>query len=238
MTGSEMISMFYVYYDRVASLTARGYEVSEVLQFLNNAQDQLIKDRVFGKNFQPPAIEDNEKRVADISPLLKYIEITTGISSSTSYGNSWIVSKSMTEAARIQYILRIDARITRTNPTVSAEYIRCDRIKTKNIGKFVSSAVNRTHFINPKFAEEMQGIYVIGDYYVSAMDRIKVNGILKPYPITEAIADYNNIYSADYMNLAPHTHQEIVDLAVQEALQVIGDQRWATKTQEQMIKTS
>ena len=233
-----MIESFKVYYDRVTSFSAPGYEDEEILLFLNNAQDEFIKDRAFGTNFQPPAFEDNQKRVADLFAITKAKEVTTGISSSNLFGNSWVVQKSSIESDSVLYTIGIRARITRTSPSITNEYVECDEIKTENTGKFAVSSVNKTHFINPKYLEEKSGYYIIGDAYTTLIDRLLVNYVMKPQPITESIQDYNETYSSSYISLPSHTHQEIVDIAVRQALQVTQDPRWQTQLGEQQIKST
>lgn len=236
MTGIDIIKGFKIYYDRVASYSAPGYRDEQILLFLNNAQNKFIEDAVFGKNFQPPAFEDNEKRVADIFSLVDASEITSGISSSSLYGNSWILPEGSIASGNMLYPIRVDARVTRTNPSVTAQYIRCDRIHSINVGRFVTSDINRAHFINPKYVQEEGGIVFIGDYYTTGIDRCKIQYVKKPYPITISMSDYNGTYSDLYMNLPSHTHQSIIYLAVRDALQVINDPRWETAAQEYNIK--
>ncbi|KKP51373.1 MAG: hypothetical protein UR43_C0022G0011, partial [candidate division TM6 bacterium GW2011_GWF2_33_332] len=71
-----MIESFLLYYDRITSFSAPGYQTAEILVFLNNAQDDFIKDRMFGQNFQPPAFEDNQRRVADLRTIVTNLALT------------------------------------------------------------------------------------------------------------------------------------------------------------------
>lgn len=232
MTGPEIIASFKQYYDRVTSFSAPGYIDAEILRFLNAAQDEIIDRRVFGKGFQPPGFEDMEKRVADLFSLVKYVDITYGVVYNGNYGNSYFYPKDSVSSDRVLYTIRVDARVTRTRPTQTNEYVWCDRIRTENAGKFVSNRVNRTHFIHPKYVEDTDGYHIIVDYYTTTLDRLKFTIVLKPYPITATIGDYNIIYGASYMSLPSHVHQDIVDLAVEKAMLTTGDQRWQGKVAE------
>ena len=238
MTGAEAIEAFKIYFDRITSYSAPGYLDGEILLFLNNAQDQFIKDKTFGKDFQPPAFEDNQKRVVDILPLITRDNISSGsISANTLYGaNSYQILKSA--VSRLLYTIEVEVRVTRTNPTISSEFLKCVPIKTEYIGKVTPNAVNRTHFINPKLVETDDVYIVIGDYYTSNIDNARVSHVRMPYPITVGMADYNGSYSSGYMNLNISIHQEIVDIAVKQAYQAISDPRFQTKVIEDQIKTN
>ena len=59
MTGPEILTAFDQYYDKITNFQAPGYLEAEKLLFLNNAQDDFVKERTFGENFQPPAFDDN-----------------------------------------------------------------------------------------------------------------------------------------------------------------------------------
>jgi hypothetical protein len=238
MTGQETIDSFKVYYDRVTSFSAPGYLDSEILLFLNNAQDQFIKDKVFGQNFQPPAFEDNQKRVVDISTLLARQTLTSGINPNTGYGpQAYTISKSAVQSGRVLYTTTLEARITRLNPTVTAGYLECIKIKTEHIGKFMHSAVNKTHHVKPKFVETNNHWIMIGDSHTTLIDGARVGVIRTPYPITAAMLEYNGTYGSGVMNLHPSVHQEIVDIAVQQALQVSSDPRWQSKVNQEQLDT-
>ena len=233
-----MINEFLVYYDFIASFAAKGLESSEILTFLNNAQDEFIKERAFGKGFQPPALDDNEKRVADLFPLVSQSTITTGITVNTLYGNSWYCPKNGVESGRVRFTVKIDARLRRTEPIVTDQFIECEKIRIENTGKFVISGINRPYFLKPKYIEQSGGYYLLGDYYTTLIDQLRVACIRKPYLITNSTLEYSGTYENGVMSLHPDTHAEIIKLAVREALQVNQDPRWQTAVNESQIKTS
>jgi len=240
MTGTGIIQAFLVYYDRVTSFAAPGYTTEEILLFLNNAQDEFVKDRTFGKNFQPPAFEDNQRRVADISPLVK-TELVSTISDPTPvYGpTSYRVLKSSFGSGRVLWFIDVEGNVFRDGyPEISGgEWIKCIPIKNENAANFISSKVNKTHFINPKWLQDELNVWVIGDSHLADIDELRATYIRRPYPITESILEYDGSYDATHMNLMPEVHQEIIDIAVRQALQVLQDPRWQTKVSEQQIKS-
>jgi hypothetical protein len=237
MTGSEMIEAFRLYYDRITSFSAPGYLDDEILIFLNNAQNDFIKERVFGKDFQPPAMDDNQKRVVDLFPLSTMANITS-VSYTTEYVGSYNISKTSATLTNVLYTIGMSARVTRTNPDITQEYVLCRKIKIENVGRFLNSATNKTHFVSPVYIERHDGYYIIADNYTTSIDRAKIDIVRKPQTITETIADYNGTYSSGYMSLHTSVHQEIVDMAVRQALQVSQDPRWQSSVAEGQIKNS
>lgn len=237
MDGAAIILAFKIYYDRITSFSAPGYEQSEILLFLNNAQDEFIKNRTFGQNFQPPALEDNEKRVADISPLIDTIG-DANVIMDTRYGISWKLAKSHLTSDRMMWIVEARVSISRTAyPYVNGEWTKCELIKSENASKFITNTVNKTHFINPKYFQDTANIWFIGDTYSEDLDEVRLTYIKRPYPIIPTIGEYDGTYGATKMSLVPEVHQEIVNIAVRQALQVTQDPRWKTSVTEQQIKT-
>lgn len=241
MTGQEMIDAFLVYYDRITSFSAPGYTVDEILLFLNNAQDEFVRERTFGKNFQPPAIDDNQKRAADLYPLIQtdyvgYYQVVQD----TDFGDATYmraIDTSQTIWERLLYILEIRAGLTRTAyPVISSTtFVRCEEIKNSEIPRFMTSAINKTHFINPKYVRQEDQIFVIHDSYTD-VGTFSMTGVRKPYPILQTSLEFiEGSFNASRMSLHPSTHQEIVDIAVRQALQVLQDPRWQTKVNEQQI---
>ena len=230
-----MIDAFLQYYDRITNFSAKGYEESEILLFLNNAQDEFVKERVFGKNFQPPAFDDNEKRVADIRPLIQSAPISTAVSGI--YGNS-IRTDPYNSDPRFIYLVSMDVQLSRTNPTITQKYIPCREISIIDAGRFRATEFNKLWFKKPVyFGTRDDGIHIIGDYYTSFYDYARVNYVSQPWAITASSQEFDGTYADTWMSLEPQTHQEIVDIAVRHAMQSQQDPRWQTQIGEQKIKT-
>jgi hypothetical protein len=222
MTVNEMISSFLIYYDRITSFSAPGYKDSEKLLFLNDAQADLIKDRMFGKNFQPPAFEGNQKRVADLRTLIKVDGLD--YNSQDTFG-----SRQYTIPADFLYPIKAFAGCTRSNHPVvnTTELFECIFIKTEDIGRVTNSTVNRTHFIKPYLSISGQYVNLIVDSFTTNTE-LNLHYIMKP----------SVLIAGGACNLPEHTHQEIVDIAVRRALKTIGDPRWETSVAEDKLKTT
>jgi hypothetical protein len=242
MTGPLMISSFLQYYDRVTNFSAPGYEDSEILLFLNNAQDEFIRSILFGKDNQSPVIPGNRKLETDLYPLMHSIIFLSGTSTAGWWPNhKRYLLNSLTYP--MQYFIGFMVEMSRTNPTVTTtEFISCDVIDQKDADKFAwIPGVNKPHFIKPVCW--LSNISNIGDKIInfmydaySTLDKSTLTYTATPKPITATIGEFNNTYDPLYMSLPPHTHQSIVDIAVRQALQAIQDQRYQSKIAEQQIK--
>lgn len=222
MTVDQMISSFLIYYDRITSFSAPGYLPSEQLLFLNNGQDDFIKDRMFGKNFQPPAFEDNQRRVADLRTLITIGSLTYTTTDAQGLRQYTIPSDFM-------FSIKAFATCTRTGyPTVTnAENFECKPIKSEEIDKFINKTSNRTHFLRPLLTISGLSVHLIVDRFTTNTALI-LHYIKKP----TALAVGGNC------DLPTHTHQEIVDIAVRQALQATQDPRWQTSVQEEQLKST
>jgi len=224
MTVNQMIESFLVYYDRITSFSAPGYTSGEIVLFLNNAQDDFIKDRMFGQNFQPPAFEDNQRRVADLQTLS--VLRNPALFGTDSLG---CILYSLPTNPIFLYAIKCIATCTRTGyPLVTTgELFECRFIKSEEISKLISTVHNKTHFITPYCTISETYIKIVVDRFTTN-SAILLQYIKKP---TELIAGGD-------CDLPTHTHQEVVDIAVRQALQVLQDPRWQTAVTEEKLKSN
>lgn len=77
MTALEMKEEFLVGYDKVASLTAPGYNNDEISQFLSEAQERYVKTHYhpLGNKYRE-GYEQTEKRRKDLGNVLRSVETT------------------------------------------------------------------------------------------------------------------------------------------------------------------
>ena len=228
MTVNEMITSFSQYYDKMTNLAAPGYEDSEILLFLNNAQDNFIKSRLFGDNFQPPAFEDNQKRVADLRKLVDEVTVNT---------NFWWPSAYYKKCRGINipdvmFITGMLAKVTRTEPTGTEEWAECDFIKREYARKFDTVSGNKPYFRRPKYFVAGYHVWVIFDAYTTGYANESHPFFLR------YIKKPTVLIVGGSCDLETYTHQEIIDIAVREAMQVSQDQRYETKViEEKNVKT-
>lgn len=220
-----MITAFLVQYDYISSGSAPGYTTDEILLFINNAQDEFIKERMFGKNFQPPAFEQNQKRVADLQTLINSVALSAYNTGTAYYGES---RYTIPTSPAFLYYIDVLATVSRSAyPSMTSKIVKCEYINHASAPKYLDSEINRTHFINPVAWIDNGLLHIIKDRFTT-LSLVSLVYIKKP----NAIANNSSSPSVPL-----HTHTEIVDLAVWKALQVTGDPRWQTATAEKQLKT-
>ena len=228
MTVNEMITSFSQYYDKMTNLAAPGYEDSEILLFLNNAQDNFIKARMFGDNFVQPAFEDNQKRVADLRPLITEDEFDQPFVDN----NYFAKSKGIIIPTAAMFIIGLSAVVTRSEPYSIEQYAECDFVKREFARKFDTTTTNKPFFLKPKYYVLGANVYAIFDGYTTSYADDDHMYYLRYIKTPTALT------AGDDCDLEAYTHQEIVDIAVREAMQVSQDQRYETKViDEKNVKT-
>lgn len=231
MTGNDMIDSFNQYYDKITNLAAPGYEDTEILLFLNNAQDEFIRNKVFGKDSQQLAFNISERQVADIRPIADrgLLDPTTSPGNPVIDNQFWFLLSGLED---FQYLISAQIGITRTAyPLISSsEVVQCKIVNTEQWDNFsgLTGVMNKTiiHKIPLLVDEETLKVYI--DRFTTV---IQLYVFFTKIPTTIA-ADNST------PDLETHTHQLIVDIAVRQALATSQDARYQTKVVEQQIKSA
>jgi len=204
MTAVEMGNEFLTRYDAATSLAAPGWEDSEISSFLNIGQLRLVRERYLAGDYNP------------ISNLI-ITESTAGVAHTVISANAYTLNLNTTHPTYLYY-LRSRSKLTRTNPTITDEWIPNDTPGDKtDIDIFLTTVFNKPWFKYPKaFTEVDDGknvLTVIVDAYVSAVSEIELTAIIEPTMI--------DIDTTTDTNLDLVLHPVIVEYAVEEALKSI-----------------
>ena len=232
-------------------LLNKKYSSYDIKFFLNSAQDEFIRDTLYGVRNQPPILPGNKKLEADLFPILYTFNTTggTGINVGMWSNHFYYQLKNLLTVQTqwpYQYFVDLMVELRRTNPTISSEqFISCDVITQQEADKFAHiPGVNKPHFIKPVCwftnygVAGQQHINFMIDAYSTKYD-LSLTYTMPPKPINENIAEFNNTYNPAYMSLPPHTHQAIVDIAVRQAIQALKNlqQQPIVAEQEQIQPT-
>lgn len=230
---STMITWFNQYYDKETNFSAPGYEPSEILVFLNNAQKTFVKDRTFGKGFGKPAFEDNQKRLTDLMSLVQYQSYTSTSDFFTYPGLAKCRYFATSAADSFYYIVSVEVQVTRSYPVVAAEWVSCDFIRNIDAHRFDVITTNKPFFLKPKYFVLSNSCMVMFDAYTTAyMDGSTHDARLRYIRAPWALSIGGPCMFHESVV------QEIVNIAVREAMQVSQDQRFETKViEEERIKT-
>lgn len=221
MTFGEMNIAFQVGMDKVASLSYANFLDEQIDFFLNQATLRFINTRMQGNNVYQYGLEETQKRVDDLRELVKdYSGPLTADTFEPELGVVW-----MDFPDDYLYLMRVKC-LMRT-ATCGPSWQAPKQIQHDDLEKILYDPFNKPDFINPIFVIKGTKLYFYGNptlFY----DEVKIQYI--SYPVTIDSTNSPN----DTLNMAKHTHQEIVDIAVGIALEDIESPRW--QSQQALMK--
>lgn len=210
MTTAEMKAYFLSEYDAATSLSAPGFEDSDISSFLNIAQDNIVTELY--KNKEYTKLSELFCTTSNL-PLFSHPNIANGY---------YLIALNLSSDGLVDFFYYIDSRtkITRTNPTITNEWVPNDFITRDVANKLFKTALNKVWFKYPKSFFEMVDngdtvrlmLVVIVDSYTTGTYG-EVTYIKRPIRI--------NITTSTKSELNESLHQGIVTLAVQEAVKSI-----------------
>ena len=200
--------------------------------WLDQAADRFLKQRYTGNNFLRKAFEQTQKRVDDLRGAIR----TTVISAVNE--PTYINAETVEFPVDYRYLLKVE---------VEVQYIDCNGITTTNwytpkqiehddIYAIKDDPFNKPKEDNPKFIiENNKIVFFAGDgtvvnariSYLKLFRKLQ-NGLVNADGSVDVYANP----ATDYIELAPDTHEEIVDLAVKMILENIESQRYQTNSVE------
>ena len=212
MTGQEMKEAFLLQYDINGSAAVAGFLDEEIYDFLNKAQMDIIK-KVYTEG-GAEAIQDV------IDNQYGELEQITGYPNANAY--RLVVG---TEHIPDDFLFYVSSRtyLTRSKyPELStATWVENDIIELKEVNKFVPGGSNEMLFYNPVSFISSDNVSVIIDSYTNIEDDANNYNFIMSY-VRKPYAPISDTYDAE---LNEKWHQEIVDLAVRNAMFVTNDVR-------------
>jgi len=208
MTTQEMIDAFELDYDLNGSGAVAGFENDEILSFLNKAQKKITED-VFlrlGPNQLYSLIESSDLQLAGYDAEDSNEYIGTLPSDFLYYVSSKVI------------VTRSSAPILAT-----ATWVDCEIIDLNNSDNFVSSNMNNAIIINPF-------IFVIDNEFRIIKDddtTIGVNVSTSAYSVKLKYIrlPLDMVIGGQASELSLKWHQDVVDLAVLNAMKITNDFR-------------
>lgn len=202
MTAQEMVNEFLTRYDAAASAASPGWEQSEILEFLNIAQEKLIVE-LYTKN-----------KIDLLNEITKDVKLQ--ITAHPSYPFSRVFVGLLPE----DYMLYVNSRTVLViedllHPeTLTTELRNNELIYHTQLTQFLQSAVNRTIFRNPKACLLQKSLMVISDSISNIRD-VFLTYVKKPRLIS--------ISPATSCELNIVLHKTVVELAVNEAITSVSN---------------
>jgi hypothetical protein len=221
MDGQTTIRNIKLGLDKTSSLELPYFTNDELVYWANEAQQQLIKQKVFGNNYRKEGYDEGRKRYDDLRTLIEYSSLLTPIPHGYHPNIAYInIASNMTDYL---YFVGADARLTNPNEVNVKSSLNkiyeTHFIKESEIEKLVETPFNKPFLKNVYVYLKENHVNFIYDP-MSTLEGVYVSYIKKPRDITYT----TNIGS----ELPEHVHPEIVALAVNLLLANIESDRMKT----------
>lgn len=202
--------------DKTSALDLPAFEPEEIDHWLNKAILKFVKTRYSGVNVKGESFEQTQKRVDDLSTLVKYTTLV--LTAGTEYPNSFIVNTGVNTWPS-DYLLTIAEEVgTSTSLRWGVTQCNHDEYRQKiddpyseHISHYGSAKPLRL-FDDTNVKLIGDGTYTLSNYYLT-------------YLREPATVDVDTPTNCD---LPDHTHDEIVELTVNMMLENIEQPRMQT----------
>lgn len=217
MTASEMHISFKFGLDKLDSNNYPNFEDEEVDLLLNQAQDRYVKQRMGNNNAKRQSFEESEKRTDDLKNVLVNAILTPAANTTENKPNGVFVTLpdtywfAMNEDCAISYSDCHGATVSRISKIRAIQHDDYNNIIEDPFNKPWKNEIVRL-MENGKVELISESGQTITTYYLRYIKRPNRISITTP----------------TNCELSEHTHQEIVDMAIQIALEGIEAKRQNT----------
>lgn len=205
MTIAEMLMLFTQRYDN-SSNTNTGLTNNEKYVFINSAIDKFISNKFTGNNTLKQSFEQSPKRFEDLRTITKRSNVF-----SPPFGNVVEIPNSITITVPTDYRFLLSLHVEIINPRLSNNpyWTEGERIPNATVGKWVYGGHNKPQFSTPKIVMRDFDKFTILYENGATIQRALISYIRNPVQVG---------FEVD-CDLPDHTHREIVELAVNLALE-------------------
>lgn len=231
MDVATMHYEFKVGLDKVDSLSNPNLIPEEIDVFLNNAVERFISQRGYGNNVHRTGLEETQKRMDDLRNITLEASLTLDASTTANKPNGHFVSL----PADYRHAIDEELEVTYLDCTDTSTTKRLD-VKPLTHGRY--NSVIKDPFNKPDGESALRLVYegdkfeiILSSEFNYATASYKLRYFREPATITYG-TQYQTVTTDVDCDLAPHTHKEIVKMAITEALGNIESQRVQLSNQE------
>lgn len=203
--------------DKSASFQVAAFEPEDIDYWLNEAQLELVKRKLYGNNYRQEWYEDSVKRMEDLTPLLRN-EVAGAFGTHPIYPN---VDTIDTAALTGDYMFYVNISCKNTAQSLLDEAIL---IKSSEIKNLVETSRNKPYLKNPYVFLQDNDINIIRDPF-RTYDEYSVFYVVKPAVLVRTSPGPGQVTTSE---LPEQVHPEIVALAVYLMLENIEAERQQT----------
>lgn len=232
MTSREFHIGFDVQLDKTLDFEYPYIQSEEKDFWLNQAQERIIKQKLFGNNPKQTAYDSSLQRVDDLKTLIKNVNIVGNAYS----GNLTAYIKEFDLPADYKFYIKafvLVDKLMRTGFQSTQTPFPVDIIQRLDMAKYMTiSGINRPDLDKLKGFLEEEKLVVIHDSYTTNVNTCKLTYVKKPLKF-----DYTIGLNGQVTDLPEHVHPEILDEAIALVLnnfesQRLGSQIELNKTNE------
>lgn len=219
---------FLLKLDKVASNQNKNFNTAEIDWFLNEAQEMFKKQRLFSNNIKQLGFENSQKRIDDLSTLhIKFPDqAAVTVTAHNTFSGVYLYELPLQSLEyAYEYFVKGFAYLQNSTCTTKAKmYV----IQNDDFDEAISSPYELTEeriLINFGKSSSQEGTSSI---YIYSLYPIKDNLVYIEYIKKHRDVNYGNYVYIDnvtkpetHSEFPPHTHREIVDIAVLNACGVI-----------------
>lgn len=215
MTEAQMIVLFKQKYNS-SSFTNDSLGDDEIYLFLNDAYDRFVKQRFTGNNARKVAFEGDQKRIDDLRALLVTSPPTAAAISATNVE----IPNSVNYDLPANYMYHVSTYVedTRTDIENTDKYVGCEVIPNELVSIYSTSGHN-----NPVIRRPLVVFRKLDVFTIIHEPSTTLGNTVMTY-----LKQFTEISSGVDCELTPHTHREIVSMAVGLALEVTESKRFQT----------
>jgi hypothetical protein len=234
MTLSDFHIEFKVALDKLDSSAYPDILPEEIDLFLNEAQERFIKTRYGINNLYKEGFEEIQKRTDDLRTLVvtNYAPVSAVTTETNTYKADFSTlysdeaqTTNVTATESYQFYLRGRSRVVKTGCT--STYTSVNLVRQGELEKIILDPFNSPKLNSPVAYFERGIIYLVTDGSFT-IDRFKITYIKRARKI-----QYGSIYPTPIADvtceLPDHTHKELVQIAVNIALETIESRRLNTQ---------
>jgi hypothetical protein len=226
MTVAELHTSFKFGMDKLDSLNYPNFESEEVDLLLNKAQERFVKQRIGITNTKRQSFEETQKRTDDIKALVSNSILTPTANSTDNKPNG----KFVTLPTDYWFAINEECDITYINCHGEEETKKRGSVKAIQHDDYATVVEDP---FNKPWKKEVIRLMENGKIeLITANDQDVTKYYLRYIKRPLNISLTGNVTS----ELSDHTHQEIVDLAIQIALEGIEAKR--TQTFDKIVNTN
>jgi hypothetical protein len=244
MTKTEFLDKFFIIYDKLASLGAPGYTVTELSSLVSEAQESLINKK-YGPNSNrlKEGFEETEKRIQEMGELVRYKTIPSSTFTTGFFPNSifaklpnTLIDNGPTDFSDVYWYTIFEDAITDkldcTIPNNTTQYVRANIIEIShdefNLGiknPFRKPYVKGNDGKVLRLRSESRDHQLVTDGTFNITE-YKVGYIRKPTPI-----DLATNLTAQVSELSDSFHRELLHETVEMAKSYVQDPSLAINLQ-------